>query len=470
MTLPEFCESTPNSIRRGPFGSAIKKEFFVSTGYKVYEQQNAIYDDCERGNYFIDDQKFKELKSFEVGPGDIIISCSGTIGRIAILPAWAKKGVINQALLKLTLNHRVILPHYFLFLFHQKVDELIAGNVRGSAMVNITSVKDLKKILWPIPPLDAQREITAEIEKQLTRLEAGVSGLRRVQANLKRYRAAVLKAACEGKLVPTEAELAKQSHRTFESGAELLASISDVAPSEAKPRRAGRLWGAGHVPDLTHEERLTMPRGWVWTKVRDLGFDPESAVQVGPMSMKSEDFTDDGVPVLNVGCVQWDRFEESKLDHLPPIKASDFERYRIKPGDVLFTRSGTVGRCAVAQSHQDGWLMTFHLLRARPNPRKCLPAFLRAVFEGAPHIRRQSKAASVGSTRAGFNTNLLANLAVPLPPLAEQTRIVAEVERRLSVVEELGAVVKANLQRATRLRQSILQRAFVGNRFVKLLV
>ena len=68
-------------------------------------------------------------------------------------------------------------------------------------------------------------EIVAEIEKQFTRLEAGVAGLRRVQANLKRYRAAVLKAACEGKLVPTEAELARQEGRTYETGAQLLERI-----------------------------------------------------------------------------------------------------------------------------------------------------------------------------------------------------------------------------------------------------
>ena len=72
---------------------------------------------------------------------------------------------------------------------------------------------------------DEQREIVAEIEKQFTRLEAGVAGLRRVQANLKRYRAAVLKAACEGKLVPTEAELARQEGRTYETGAQLLERI-----------------------------------------------------------------------------------------------------------------------------------------------------------------------------------------------------------------------------------------------------
>jgi type I restriction enzyme S subunit len=341
--------------------------------------------------------------------------------------------------------------------YRRQVSELAAG-----VNINNLRAKHIEQIPIPVPSLEKQGAIVAEIEKQFTRLDAGVAALRRVQANLKRYRAAVLKAACEGRLVSTEAELAKAEGRTYETGEQLLTRVGGVPTTRAEKRRAGRLWGAGHVPDLTKEEQEALPDGWAWTKVQEIGFDRESAVQVGPMSMKSSDFTDEGLPVLNVGCVQWDRFAESKLDHLPITKASGFDRYRIKAGDVLFTRSGTVGRCAVAQPHQEGWLMTFHLLRARPNPQKCLPAFLRAVFEGAPHIRRQTKAASVGSTRAGFNTNLLANLAVPLPPLAEQTRIVAEVERRLSVIEEMEVAVAANLQRATRLRQSILRKTFAS--------
>lgn len=351
--------------------------------------------------------------------------------------------------------------HYLLnFLFSSDVRKSARMNMRGAAGQLRVPAQFFATLQIPLPPLPEQHRIVAEIEKQFSRLDEGVAALKRVQANLKRYRAAVLKAACEGKLVPTEATLARTAGRQFESGAKMLANVNSVETTKTVPRRAGRLWGAGHVPDLTDEERRTLPRGWTWTKVRDLGFDPESTVQVGPMSMKSEDFSTTGIPVLNVGCIQWGRFAESKLDHLPIGKASAFERYRIKPGDVLFTRSGTVGRCAVAQPHQDGWLMTFHLLRARSNPHKCIPSFLRIVFEGAPHIRRQTKAASVGSTRAGFNTNLLANLAVPLPPLAEQKRIVEEVERRLSVIDELESVVSANLQRAARLRQAVLQTAF----------
>lgn len=324
--------------------------------------------------------------------------------------------------------------------------------------VNQSSLNQAKisSIEIALPPLDVQHQIVAEIEKQFSRLDEAVAGLRRVKANLKRYKAAILKAAVEGRLVETEADLTRRGGGTVAEPVRLTTGAG-TPPSK---KRAGRLWGSGHVPELTGDERAAPPAGWVWVKVRDLGYSPEDAVQVGPMSMKSSDFAEEGIPVLNVGCVQWGTFDETKLDHLPLSVADRFVRYRIQPGDVLFTRSGTVGRCAVAQKHQGNWLMTFHLLRARPDPRKCLPEYLRAVLEGAPHIRRQTREASVGSTRAGFNTNLLAMLDVPLPSLPEQHRIVAEVDRLLSIAREAEAEVEANLKRAELLRQTVLHRMF----------
>ncbi len=319
----------------------------------------------------------------------------------------------------------------------------------------------LRQQQFPMPPRPEQQRIVAEIEKQFTRLDAAVAALKRVQANMKRYRAAVLKAACEGRLVPTEAELARKESRTYETCEQLLARARGLAGTNNK-RRAGRLWGAGVVPELTEQEQNLLPLGWTWAKVRDLGPEPDEVVQVGPMSMRSQDFAADGTPVLNVGCVQWGYFEETKLNHLPPLKARQFERYRVLPGDVMFTRSGTVGRCAVARSHQAGWLMTFHLLRARPHPDVCLPEYLRIVFEGASHIQRQAREASIGTTRAGFNTTLLAKLDIPLPPLAEQRRIVAVAEGQITNVSKAEAETRRMLLRADRLRQSILKRAFEG--------
>jgi type I restriction enzyme S subunit len=148
LFLKDITVDEKNAIKRGPFGSAIKKEYFQPSGYKVYEQQNAIYGNSELGKYFIGENKFKELQDFEVKPGDLIISCSGTIGKIAIVPENAPRGIINQALLKITLEKKIVFPKYFTYLFtSQAVQKNVLDKTRGTAIKNIASVKDLSKYL-----------------------------------------------------------------------------------------------------------------------------------------------------------------------------------------------------------------------------------------------------------------------------------------------------------------------------------
>jgi Restriction endonuclease S subunits len=395
-----------------------------------------------------------------VRKGSVLIVVRSGILRHSLPVAVADRDVaLNQDLKAVELTEAFD-PDYVAWALRAAARDILHTCAKAGTTVQNLEIPRFLNYRIRSAPLEEQQRIVAEIEKQFTRLDAGLASLKRIQTALKRYHASVLKAACDGRLAPTEAELARKENRRYETADKPVGVGSLSIESKSNRRRAGRLWGAGHVPDLTDEERAGLPVGWTWAKVRDLGTDSDNAVQVGPMSMQSKDFTEDGVPVLNVGCVRWGYFDESKLNHLPKNIASKFDRYRVRAGDVLFTRSGTVGRCAVAQPHQEGWLMTFHLLRARPDPSKCLPQFLRVVFEGALHIRRQTKAASVGSTRAGFNTRLLADLAVPLPPLVEQHRIIAEVERRSSLITELQAAVGASTQHASALRRSILCRVF----------
>jgi type I restriction enzyme S subunit len=201
LTLDFLVPGVRNAIRRGPFGSAIKKAFFVSSGYKVYEQGNVIYNDFDRGSYYIDEKKFEEMKDFEVRPGDILMSCSGTVGKITIAPEGIRPGVINQALLKITLNNKIVDTSYFVYLFRSRVEEIMLANTRGSAMVNVSSVKDLRQIPFPISSVPEQHKIVEEIERHFSvadQIEKTVDhGLKQTE----RLRQSILKRAFEGKLV-----------------------------------------------------------------------------------------------------------------------------------------------------------------------------------------------------------------------------------------------------------------------------
>jgi type I restriction enzyme S subunit len=435
MTLEDFRASGPDSIRRGPFGSTVKKEFFVPFGYKVYEQQNAIYDDSERGDYFITEEKFRALQSFEVKPNDLIISCSGTVGRIAIIPEWAQPGIINQALLKLSLDQSLVLNSYFVPLFRHKVREIMAENARGSAMQNITGVKGLKKVLFPVAPLDDQHRIVAEIEKQFTRLDAGVDSLKRVQAGLKRYRASVLKAACEGRLVATEAKVARGEERDYEDARSLLQSVlrERLDKSSRIRKEKGLLTFEGNLP-------AAVPEGWHVCSI------------------------DEVAACLDFKRVPINKAERTRRPGAIPYYGANgqvgwIDDYIFNETLVLVVEDETfTGRTQEFSYliHGKSWVNNHaHVLRAT---RAADPRFLNYSLAYYPFTPR-----TTGSTgRRKLTQRGLMTAPFLLPPLVEQRRIVEEVERRLSVIEELEATAVASLKRAERLRQSILHRAFTG--------
>ena len=216
-----------NSIKRGPFGSAIKKAFFVPKGYKVYEQKNAINNDAILGNYFIDEAKYKELERFSVKGDDYIISCSGTIGRISKLPKDASIGVINQALLKIVLDEDLFIDKLFLYLFRAEFfQRKILKETRGSAMKNIASVEDIKNIDVLLPSKEEQEKILQEIESRLSVCDKLEETVQQSLEKIGYLRQSILKKAFEGKLVPQDPndepaekllERIKQEKEKFES-------------------------------------------------------------------------------------------------------------------------------------------------------------------------------------------------------------------------------------------------------------
>lgn len=190
-------------LRRGPFGSAIKKAFFVSSGYKVYEQGNAINNDPYRGNYYVNSEKYQELRNFQIQPHDLLVSCSGvTLGRIVELPDDAEPGVINQALLRIRLNPETILPRYFIEYFRTELfQRKIFDKSRGSAMPNLVGIKEFKEITLSVPDKLADQElIIQEIESRLSICDSIEETVDTALQQCEAMRQSILKQAFEGGL------------------------------------------------------------------------------------------------------------------------------------------------------------------------------------------------------------------------------------------------------------------------------
>ncbi|MGE7863797.1 restriction endonuclease subunit S [Bacillus mobilis] len=189
VTLPQIVEDTKYSIKRGPFGGALKKDIFINQGYLVYEQYHAINDDFSLKRYFIDDEKFEELKAFKVNPGDLIVSCSGvTLGRIAEIPQNALPGIINQALLKITLDSRKMNNVFFKFLFRNRyVQDILFSVSRGSGVPNLPPMSVIKSIEFMCPPINMQKAFEIKInaiQAQKSNLEFTLKEMRNLYNSL----------------------------------------------------------------------------------------------------------------------------------------------------------------------------------------------------------------------------------------------------------------------------------------------
>ena len=157
--LDDVCEFV-----RGPFGGALKKDSFVETGYAVYEQQHAIYRQFSKIRYHINSTKFEDLKRFELKTGDLIMSCSGTMGKIAKVPSGIERGIINQALLKLTPTENVNLDFLAYWMESDLFQSQLNDNSHGAAIKNVASVKVLKQLKIPLPPLAKQQKIASILD------------------------------------------------------------------------------------------------------------------------------------------------------------------------------------------------------------------------------------------------------------------------------------------------------------------
>jgi type I restriction enzyme S subunit len=187
-----------DGLVRGPFGGSLKKEFFVDRGFKVYEQKNAIYKDIELGSYFIDNLRYAEMKRFEVLPGDFIISCSGTIGRIYQIPNSAPKGIINQALLKVRLDAAAVFDQYFFHYFSWDVfQEKIIDSTQGGAMKNLVGMDVFRNTLLLIPSTKEEQSAIANV---LSDMDSEIETLEQKRDKYKQLKVGMMQQLLTGRI------------------------------------------------------------------------------------------------------------------------------------------------------------------------------------------------------------------------------------------------------------------------------
>jgi type I restriction enzyme S subunit len=395
---------------------------------------------------------------------DVLISIRAPVGPTNLCPARA---CIGRGLAALRPRHGIP-PRYILYALRNNVRELV-DHATGSTFEAVSG-KQLRAHEIPVAPGSEQHRIVAEIEKQFTRLDAGVASLKRVQAALKRYRASLLKAACEGRLVPTEAELARREGRTYEPASELLLRILKQRRAQWESTQLAKLQATRRVPkdntwkgkykepvwpDVTRVPQL--PGGWCWAYLDQLSQFITSGSRgwaefyssCGSLFIRAQDIKTDKLKIVDVARVEI------------PANAEGTRTF-VRNYDLLITITGAnVTKSALVRGITEDAYVSQHVALVRPVMSELIAATYLWIVSPA-NGRKQLELWAYGAGKPGLNLEQLRSLHVAVAPAAEQKRIVAEVERRLSMIEELEALVGANLKRAERLRQSILHQAFKG--------
>ena len=215
-----------------------------------------------------------DVEKYLVEPGDILISRAGSIG-VSFLINKPERAVFASYLIRFRPKAGIDTKYFYYYLKSPSYWEAIGASKSGIAVPNVNASK-LAQVPIPVAPIDQQKRIVAEIEKQFSRLDEAVANLKRVKANLKRYKAAVLKAAVEGSLVETEAELARKrtpsplageggGEGAYETGAQLLQRILETRRSQWKGKGKFKEPAAPDTTDLPE-----LPEGWVWASLEQI--------------------------------------------------------------------------------------------------------------------------------------------------------------------------------------------------------
>ncbi len=359
-----------------------------------------------------------EYEKYHLEPGDIVFARTGATTGKSFLIQSTPKAVFASYLIRLRLQDNVNRKYFFYFLDSPDYWSQIMTVRKGSAQpgVNATILAHLNV---PLAPLPEQERIVAKIEELFTQLEAGTAALKRVQAGLKRYKASVLKAAVEGRLF-------------------------DVGAHGVQAGQRGRTASARTEGEL--------PEGWRWTTVGQV-----ADHRLGKMLDKEKNRGELRPYLRNIN-VRWFEFDLSDIQYMR-VMDEELENITVREGDLVICEGGEPGRAAVWNKGEPFIIQkALHRVRLTVD---VLPTFLMYCLASDANTGRLEKYFT-GSTIMHFTGQSLRYYEFPLPPLSEQRRIVAEVERRLSVTAEVEGMVAASLARAGRLRQAVLKAAFEG--------
>ncbi len=300
-----------------------------------------------------------------------------------------------------------------------------------------------EEIIIPLPPLAEQQYIVARVEDLLEHVNAARERLSRVPLIMKKFREAVLAAACSGRLT----EGWREENPDVESGSQLLERLSE---SRKKIKKIGKTF-----EDNTFFEKFPeLPTTWTWSTIQQIS----ERVTVGHVGPMKNEYRSDGIPFLRCQNVRENYFDAKGLVFISPQFHESLKKSALEPGDLVVVRSGNVGVCCIIpESLTEANCSDLVVVK---KPFGFVPKF------GAYYINSLAQnwidLGTVGIALSHFNTKSVATLPIPIPPLAEQYEIVRRVGLLFERADAFDHEVAAAGRRCERLTQAVLGKAFAG--------
>ena len=428
----EWCRLNDLALyRKGPFGSSLTKSMFVAKSnqsIKVYEQKNAIQKDFRLGDYYISKEKFEAMQSFIVKPNDIIVSCAGTIGETYLLPLDAPVGIINQALMRVTLFDLSMAEYWQMYFAYMLLNEAQMKGA-GSAIKNIPPFEYLKAVLVPIPPLSEQNRLVERYNLLLSliaKYESEADKLNCLNLNIyDKLKKSVLQEAIQGKLVKQIAEegtaqelleqIKAEKQKLVKEGKLKKSALNDSVIFRGDDNKYYEQIGKKCL-DITEQIPFDLPESWSWARGMSVFMPMES-------TKPSSDFVYIDVDAVNnrlniIDNPKKVRFENAPSRATRKLHKNDLLFSMVRPylknialvDDIYIDAIASTGFYVITPSLGYYPMFLFYLMLSN------------YVVDGLNAFMK-------GDNSPSINNCHIEDYLYPLPPIEEQKRIVNKIEQ-----------------------------------------
>ena len=372
----------------------------------------------EKGNIIIN--RWTEFPSNIATQGCLLLTCKGTVGKTAILTEpYVHIARQIMALMPIIVDVR------YLQLFVECQVELLKK--KAKSMIPGIERNVVLNISFPLPPLAEQKRIVTKIEELLPLVDRYEAAWTRLEDFNRHFpedmKKSILQQAIQGKLV---------EQRPEEGTAQEL--YEEICTEKQRLIKEGKIKKEKPLPEITEDEKpFEIPESWMWVRFSDLMI----AMSTGPFGsmLHKSDYVAKGIPLVNPANIVHGKIIPSEKMMVSPSTAKRLESYTLYTGMIVIGRRGEMGRCAVVSENENGWICGTGSFFLTPSP-SMFSDYIQTIFS-THYAKAYLSGESVGTTMSNLNHKILSKMPVPLPPLPEQKRIVARLEKLLPLCKRL---------------------------------